>query len=188
MISPRNPTVRRALRYYADAEGDGDSRGLGVSLWPLPKLTSTRDYLAWRAARAEAERDRDAKASRLTRRMAEAGLIESRGRPLLADWFRAKWDKRTARILTDWRPLGYPMALDQDRARDEALAALVGDTMRRSLVWKVAKGPPSVAAVLGDKPSGATKRAWSALCDEGIVLPPARRWLTEKGRAALCTT
>lgn len=208
-IKPGTP-AHRALRLIAQNDGDLTSAEVGAHLWPPPKLTGTSDYLAWRASlrlevtdrtddkghrriaaiRSLSEAERNARASRLVRRLAEAGLVESRGAPVLASWFVAKWEERTARILTDWRPLGYPMALDQDRARDEALAALLdrpdGSTsIRVRLVSAVADSPTSTADVTGKRPSGQVCRVWSALCDEGIVIPPARRWLTAKGWAVL---
>lgn len=200
MISAKNPLALRALRLIRENDGDLCAADVGAHLWPPPKLTGTGDYLAWRASlrlevkprgkhidvRSLSEADRNARASRLLRRMAEAGLIESRGRPVLADWFVAKWEARTARVREDWRALGYDMEPTYLAARSDALVLLASkDIHRRGIIYGVAQGPSSVADVLGPKPSGATKRAWSALCDEGIVLPPARRWITNKGRAAL---
>lgn len=203
MLNPkRGSDPHRALRLIADSPGDLSAADLAGHLWPLPRLTGTEGYLSWRASlrpvivgrqhgrhidvRSAVMGERDAKASRMVRRLAEAGLVESRGAPTLADWFRDRWERRAARILTDWRALGYDVEPTPLAARADALWALVGgDGMRKLLVLEVANGPPSVASVLGAKPSGHEKRTWSALCDEGIILPPSRRWLTEKGRALL---
>ena len=186
MISPKRGTpAALALRLIAEADGDLTAAEVGAHLRPLPRLTSTAGYLAWRAALPAAQRDRDAWASRLVRRLVEAGLVESRGVPVLADWSTRRWDARTASILADWRALGYPVAPPESSARSDALSALLDqDAPRIALVRKVAETPPaSVAALVGK--SGTAWRAWAWLCDEGVIIPPSRRSVTPKGRALL---
>ncbi len=187
-----SPDALRALRLIVDAEGDFCSADVGAHLYPLPRLTRSADYLAWRAARPRLEAARDAKASRLVRRLAEYGYVES-GPPVVSAWFRERWTRRAAHIREDWRALGYPEAPTPEAAESDALLLLVGSTLTATLVRRVlelshrdpAKGPTSVADIIGPRPSGATKRAWRELDRAGIVVTPSRRRATAKGIALI---
>jgi hypothetical protein len=185
MIRPKHGTdAFRALALIVETPGELSSDALAAHLWPpvtrSTPFASAAEYSEWRRNRVSSERDRAAKASRIVRRLAEAGLIESRGGPTLAAWFRDKWERRAIRIVADWRALGMARSPTADEAREIALTLLVG-AAEAGLIRQVAKGPETVGALLGPSPSGARKRLYAGLVAQGVVVAPAQRWPTAAG-------
>lgn len=167
---PGSETFRALALIVADP-GQWSASDIGAHLRkPAPRdrpFTSAADYAEWRRERQAFERERADWASRMVRRLAEAGFVESRGAPVVAEWFA----KRAASVGVE-RALSRVVP-DQD----------VPLTTHLRLLARV--GPSAtVAEVIGKKPSGAVKRAWKDLTERWeVVIPPAARWPTEKGRA-----
>ncbi len=133
-------------------------------------------------AAAEHVRKTEEKASRLIRQLGSAGFLLTGVSPTLAEWFVGNWTTRAELVREDWRARGLPARPSLAEAKALVLVALFeGQPQAPGLVEKVANLPPTVAAVLGAKPSGALSRAWGVLRDRGIVLTSSRRWPTLAG-------
>lgn len=179
LSSPKPGTdTWRVLALIVTEPGEPTSKDIAARVRPAPKRTepfgSTAEYGEWRRARLVHEKAAEEWASRVVRRLAEAGLLEKSRKPVLASWFPALVAKHGG----DWE-----FALRKRRpgitTRDGSVDAHL------KMLRKVAEGPTSVAALLGPKPDGWDKRVWADLCQWGVAVPPSRRWATARGIALI---
>lgn len=172
-IPKRESPYGRALAYIATADGEVSSDVLAAHLYP-PVIRAApfgspkdpRAYNAWRLARSQSDSIARDKASRILRRLTEAGYLESQGGPRVAVWFAEKVAK-----------VGMVRAL---RLSAPGLNDDPG-LLHIRLVEQVALRPPSVAAVLGANPSGRMRQVWGELTAWGVLVPASARYLTPKG-------
>ena len=163
----------RLLALIVAYPGELDTKAMAAHLWAPEKLPVPRnlgDLYAMRKAREEADKAAQAKVSAMLRQLGTKGLISACGAPEVADWFRERMDSR-----------GVAEALR--RAHPEWPAKIGPLEQHISMVHQCADGVPSVAELLGKRPSGDVKRVYRELCAWGVVVPPSFRRPTEAGIA-----
>ena len=180
MISVAAGSIGRAVLELVVAHpGELDAEAIARTLYPPPRWEAppataghaarSASYATWRAAHRQHQRSSCDRVSRLLGRLQERGLIETRGAPLLADW----WPRAVRRHGAESALRGV---MDEDTERG-ALASHL------ALIARVEKGPASTSALLGPSPSGATKRTYDDLVTWGVIVPPSFRWPTPAGVA-----
>jgi hypothetical protein len=175
VIKPKPGTdPARALAYIATADGEVSPEIVARHLWPpTPRRTpfaGPADYATWRRSREDAERTNRDKASRILRRLAEAGYVEGRGGPRVAAWVLDAIERKGITRAIAMAAPGLRSPEDGPGVLHARLVRLVADTL-----------PSTVAEVLGPKPSGRTVEVWADLCRWGVVIPASARYLTPKG-------
>jgi len=195
MISPRANTPTAAiLALICATPGEETIETLAAHAFPPPRrLTAFRSYAEIRAyadARNEHTRKTREQTSRIVRRLAEAGYLEARTGPVLAAWFIERMNRDgLAEALRASGSAHHP-----SRSSISSTGPLVfgghhvkfGATYE-TMIRVVAKGPATVADVIGRAPSGRAKALWANLVEWGIVLTPSARFPTEKARALVAS-
>lgn len=159
------------LVVVVDHPGKMTAEDIGQKLW-RPRVTGTENYLAVRRAILEHGAGWTAKASTLLQRLKDAGCVEGMRPPQVAAAYAELAATDAAAAVEDaaWdaRVEGPP---DPGGRRAE----LVADLVRRV--------PASMREWVGATPSGHTQAAVADLVEWGLVVPPTKRWPTEKGIA-----
>ena len=178
MIAPPRPNTPgfRILAAVVDNHGELDAQAIADSLYPPPKLagpiTSRAGWAAWATAKAEHRREKAARVSRMLGRLTEAGLIGSRGAPIVSRWFA---DLAMRRGLTEAMERAHP-------AWPAPVPPLVA---HREMVEEVGKGPTSARSLLGSQPSGARKKVYRQLVEWGVIVSGSQRVATSAGVAVV---
>ena len=170
----RDSPTGRALAYIATADGDVSAEIIADHLFPpvvrAVPFTSGADYAAWRKDRTDSDRMRRERASKILRQLTEAGYTEGRGGPRVATWFVAKIEKH-----------GINRALSLASPGLRSIEDGPGVLHARLVIEAETNPPPSVAALIGSKPSGRVTEVWRELCQWGVIVGPSARYLTAKG-------
>ena len=174
IATPKHGSDRyRLLALIVEYPGELDTVAMAAHLWPPQKLPVPRnlaDLYAMRKARDEADKAAQAKVSAMLRQLGTKGLISACGAPEVSGWFRERMARR-----------GIAEAL---RRTHPEWPGKVGPLEQHiSMIHQCADGVPSVADLLGKRPSGDTKRVYRELCAWGVIVPPSFRRPTEAGIA-----
>lgn len=181
MIATPKPGSPRweVLRLIVECPGELDASAIAAHLWPPPKLSppsSLADIYARKKEWEAVESANRAKVSGYLRQLGTKGLICECGAPVLADWFVKRAIQENQGIIL----------LEFDRVLQRIHPKWPGKTptIRRHvrMVGEIYHcGPPTVGALLGKSPDGATKVAYRDLVDWGVIVAPGKRKPTEAG-------
>lgn len=194
MIKPKKDTpTGRILALICATPGEETIESLAAHVFAPPRPVPFKSHaeIKARAKLLEAHtQESRTKASRIVRRLAEAGYLASTGGPVLADWFVARMERDgLAEALRSVGPSYHPslaaiattgpLAFDGWHEGPGLLHAV--------LVQKVALLPTSVAEVVGSKPDGRTARRWRDLIEWNVVIGPRARFPTAKALDLVAT-
>lgn len=182
---PGSPAFR-ALEVIVDHPGELGAEEVALHVYPPRRrdtpFRSVEDFNAWRAERRRSEKDANAKASRLIRRLQEAGWVQPCGAPCLAQWFVERVARNGLVSVIERAHPSWPSSVPDLRGH-------------RRMAEEVAQGPGSVRDLLGTSPSGARKRVYADLVAMHVIVAPTRRLPTAAGvrrvlehRAAMAAT
>jgi len=113
-----------------------------------------------------------AKVSAMLRQLGTKGLICACGAPEVAGWFQGRVKTRG-------------MAEAIRRAHPEWPGKVPPLEQHISMVWRAMDGVPTVADLLGKRPTGQIKQVYRELCAWGVIVPPSFRRPTEAGIALI---
>lgn len=150
------------LQLVVDHPGELDAAMVGEALW-RPRIRCSADVPRVWAAMREHGASWGERASTLLHRLQARGFIERTRPPALAP------------------DLPTPPARDEDLR--EWAGVTLSPTALALLAELVRNQPRSMTEWVGAAPTGSTSRAVAQLVEEGIVVPPQRRWPTEAGVA-----
>jgi hypothetical protein len=175
VIAPPRPGSDRfrLLALIVNYPGELDTRQLAAHLWPpqkLPPPVDLADIRARQKARDEANKAAQAKASAMLHQLGRKGLICGCGSPEVSRWFHDRLKSRG-------------MAEAIRRAHPEWPGKVPPLEQHISMVWRLVDGVPTMADLLGKRPSGQIKQVYRDLCAWGVIVPPSYRWPTEAGIA-----
>jgi len=184
-----NPLARRLLDAVVLCPGTWTTATLSSAIDP-PRFDAT-DYAGWVAAR----KAHTVAIGRILGRLVEAGLLEKQRGPRLAQWAvdRLEMWPGVAVFLRSLRPLmcdGLDWPGDDATDEGDDISAIrEQDTDRNAehLVGRLYHADEFGYAVstardlMSPLPSGAMRRAYRWLCEEGVIEAPSLRWPTAKG-------
>lgn len=191
MIRPRRDTpTGRILALICATPGEETIESLAAHVFAPPTPRPFRSYAEIKA-RAEVlathVQTSRKKTARIVQHLAEAGYLQSNGRPVVADWFVSKVaavglpealrraGPRWNRSLANTAPTG-PLAFDGYHEGPGVLHAALIDRVTRSV------GNPrcTVADIIGTKPTTREQQVWSDLITWGVLIGPRARFPTQK--------
>ncbi len=191
MIKPKQGTpTGRILVLICATPGEETIESLAAHVYPTPRpvkaFTNHAEVREWARSQAEARQQARARTARVVQHLAEAGYLQSNGRPVIADWFAAKVaavglpealrraGPRWNRSLANTAPTG-PLAFSGYHEGPGVLhAALI-----ERVVASVGNPRCTVADIIGSKPTTREQQVWGNLIEWGIIIPARARFPTQ---------
>ena len=191
MIKPRKDTpTGRILVLICATPGEETIESLAAHVFAPPTPRPFRSYAEVKARRealvvhAQTSRKRTA---RIVQHLAEAGYLESKGGPVISEWFAERMARDGVaealrvsgpRYHASLAAIGAKGPLDFD-GWHEGPGVLHAALIQR-VVGEVGNPPTTVAQVVGSKPNGRVAKVWADLIEWSIVIPPRARFPTAK--------
>lgn len=198
MIRPKQGTpTGRILALICATPGEETIESLAAHVFAPPTPRPFRSY-AEIVARTEAlalhAQTSRKKTARIVQHLAEAGYLESKGGPVISEWFAERIARDgVAEALRISGPRHHPSLaaigakgpLDFD-GWHEGPGVLHARLIQR-VVGEVGNPPTTVAQVVGSKPNGRVAKVWADLIEWAIVISPRARFPTEKATALVAS-
>ena len=158
--------------------------------WPAEPPASLSRLPCQKCAQKEQQAAAETRVWRMIGQLGEKGLVCACGGPVLSAWFLARLTERKRVENGAEMTVRAQTVAEAIRRASPAYPGKVGPLDRHiGLVEKLRGGKlEAVADLIGKRPGGQVKAAYSELCKWGVIVPPSYRWATADGIALVQPT